>query len=332
MDSRSRIRAIIARQPSDRTGFWLGNPDPAAWPILRRHFGTSGDEELRLRLGDDFRWIAPWTFRHPEGRPMWQLDKSSHGGAGPFAACESVAEVEAWPHWPDPAHMDFAPALAALRQAGPHYRASGMWTCFYHNVMDLFGFEAYLEKMHTHPAVVEAVTERVCTFYHQANERFFPLARGEVDAFFFGNDFGTQQDCICSPKSFDRFVMPWFRRFTEQGHRHGLQVILHSCGAISRVIDRLIDAGVDCLHPLQARAKGMDAAELAMRFKGRIAFLGGVDAQRLLPTGSPQQVKDEVRRVRDLLGPALIISPSHEAVLPDVPPANIAAMAEAALC
>jgi uroporphyrinogen decarboxylase len=330
MDSRSRIRSIIARGNPDRTGFWLGNPDGATWPILHRHFGSTDGEAIRRRLGDDLRWIAPWEYKHPEGRPLWAVGKTAHGAPGPFADCESVAEVEAWPHWPEAKYMDFSSALAGLRAAGPHYRASGMWTCFYHNVMDLFGFEDYLAKMHTHPAVVEAVTEHVCRFYHEANELFFPQAAGEVDAFFFGNDFGTQQDCICGPREFDRFVMPWFRRFTDQGHRHGLQVILHSCGAIHRVIPRLIDAGVDCLHPLQAKARGMDAISLARDFRGRIAFLGGIDAQDMLPNASPQQIRDEVRRVRDVLGPHVIISPSHEAVLPDVPPENVQAMAEAA--
>jgi uroporphyrinogen decarboxylase len=331
MDSRQRIRAIIGRKTPDRTGFWLGNPDGATWPILHRHFATSDQEALRQKLGDDFRWIAPFDYAHPEGRPMWDISKHAFGSAGPLAACETVAEVEAWPHWPDAAYMDFAPTIAALRATGPYYRASGMWTHFYHVVMDLFGFEDYLAKMHTHPAVVEAATERVCQFFYDANERFFPLARGEVDGYFFGNDFGTQQDCICSPKLFDRFVLPWFRRFTEQGHRHGLQVILHSCGSIHRVIPRLIDAGVDCLHPLQAKARGMDAADLARQFSGKIAFLGGIDAQDLLPHGTPQQIRDEVCRVRDLLGPHVIISPSHEAVLPDVPPENVAAMAAAAV-
>ncbi len=151
-----------------------------------------------------------------------------------------------------------------------------------------------------------------------------------VDGFFFGNDFGTQLSLICGPAQFDEFIMPWFRRFTEQGHRYGYQVLLHSCGSIYKVIDRLIDAGVDCLHPLQARAADMDAETLARHFKGRIAFLGGIDTQHLLVHATPDEIKVEVRRVRDLLGPCLIVSPSHEAILPNVPPANVAAMAEAA--
>ena len=75
----------------------------------------------------------------------------------------------------------------------------------------------------------------------------------------------------------------------------------------------------------------MDAQTLAHDFGGRIAFLGGVDTQHLLVHGTPQDIRDEVRRLQDTLGPCLIVSPSHEAILPNVPPANIAAMAEAAV-
>ena len=219
----------------------------------------------------------------------------------------------------------------SLRDAGDVYRASGFWTCFYHNIMDLFGMEDYMVKMFTHPEVVQAVTDRVCGFYYEANRRFFAAAGKEVDGFFFGNDFGTQINLICGPTQFDQFIMPWFVRFTEQAHAHGYQALLHSCGSIHKVIDRLISAGVDCLHPLQALAANMDAATLARDFKGRIAFMGGIDTQQLLVHGTPQEVKAEVHRVSRLLGPRLIVSPSHEALLPNVPPANLEAMAVAAL-
>jgi len=151
-----------------------------------------------------------------------------------------------------------------------------------------------------------------------------------VDAYFFGNDFGTQRDLMMSPAFLEEFVMPWFRQFTDQGHRWGKQVILHSCGSVYRIIPRLIEAGVDCLHPLQAKAANMEAERLGREFGGRITFLGGIDAQDVLPHGTPESVKADVARVRRLLGPYVIISPSHEAILPDVPPANVRALAEAA--
>jgi uroporphyrinogen decarboxylase len=336
MNSRERIRTIISGGTPDRCGLWLGNPHPDSWPGLHAYFGTRTPEELQRKLGDDFRWICPHdfasTYRHPQGRAIFDLGfkKTAHGQAGPLGGCETSAEVEQY-EWPDPDYLNFDETLAVLRSAGEVYRASGMWTPFYHDIMDLMGMDNYMMKMYTHPEVVHAVTDHVCRFYYEANQRFFALAGGMVDAYFFGNDFGTQRDLICGPRQFDEFILPWFRRFTEQGHRHGCQVILHSCGAIHRVIPRLIAAGVDCLHPLQALARNMDAVTLARDFKGKIAFLGGVDTQDLLVNGSTEQVKAEVHRVRDLLGPCLILSPSHEALLPDVPPQNVEAMAQAAL-
>lgn len=336
MTSRERIRAIIAGEPADRCGLWLGNPHPDSWDGLHAYFGTRSEEELRRSLHDDFRWICPQfypdAYQDPRGYGMFDagLNKKRHGQAGPFSDCEDPREVEDYP-WPDPDYLHFGSCLDALRNAGDVYRASGFWTCFYHNVMDLFGMESYMIKMYTHPDVVQAVTDHVCRFYYEANERFFALAGDMVDGFFFGNDFGTQVDLICGPAQFDEFIMPWFARFTRQAHDHGYHAILHSCGAIHKVIDRLIGAGVDCLHPLQARAANMDADTLARDFKGRIAFLGGIDTQDLLVNGTPEEVAADVRRVKQLLGPRLIVSPSHEAILPNVAPANVHAMARAAL-
>lgn len=331
MDSRERLKRIISGEPADRCGFWMGNPHADTWPIYFDHFGVDTKEDLRLRLGDDFRWHPAGAYRHPEDRPMFPvLDKTSHGMPGPFSEYRDPDEIETC-EWPNPDYLDFAEVLQALRSAGPYYRASGFWTCFYHNVMDLFGMEMYMVNMLENPALVHAVTDRVCGFYYEANERFYDQAGDLMDGYFFGNDFGTQLDLICGPAQFDEFVMPWFRKFTDQAHRRGYQVILHSCGSIHKVIDRFIDADVDCLHPLQARAANMDAETLAKDFKGRIAFLGGVDTQDLLVNGTPEEVRADVRRVKSLLGPNLIVSPSHEAILPNVPPENVLAMAEEAV-
>jgi uroporphyrinogen decarboxylase len=336
MTSRELLTDIISLKPGPRCGLWLGNPHPDSWPGLHRYFGTRTEEDFRRKLGDDYRWISPSfiesTFRDPSCRRLFDLGKSktSHGQAGPLAGVEDPAELDGF-DWPNPRALDFKDAVEVLKDAGPYYRASGFWSPFFHDIMDLFGMEDYFVKMRTNPAVVQAVTDRVCGFYHGANERFFGAAGNLVDGYFFGNDFGTQLDLMISPALFDEFVLPWFKRFTEQALSLGYQVILHSCGSIHRVIPRLIDAGVNCLHPLQAKAANMDAATLARDFKGKVAFLGGLDTQGVLNQGTPAEVKAEVRRIKEVLGPCLIVSPSHEAILPDVPPRNVAAMAEAAL-
>ena len=125
--------------------------------------------------------------------------------------------------------------------------------------------------------------------------------------------------------------MLWVRRFTEQGHRHGHQVILCSSGPIYRVFETLIEAGVDCLHSLQTRAVNMDAEPLARSSRGRIAFLGGIDTQHLPVHASLEEVKAEVEPVNEVLGPSLIVSASHGAILPDVPPESVQALAQAAV-
>jgi uroporphyrinogen decarboxylase len=273
-----------------------------------------------------------WT--NPE-YPMFDVlngkERTSLSEAGVFAETEETAEVEKF-HWPDMKYIDFTETLKEIDRTVAAGQAvlSGMWSCFYHNACDFFGMENYFMKMHTDPDVVEAVTRHIVDFYLEANEKLFNLAGDKIDAFFFGNDFGSQLDLLISPEHFDRFVMPYFREFTDQAHRHGYNVVLHSCGAIERVIPRLIDAGVEVLHPIQALAKNMDAASLAKKYNGKIVFLGGVDTQRLLPFGTPQEVRDEVRRLKDLFGPNFLVSPSHESILPNVSPENITAMAETA--
>jgi len=337
LTSRERIRKIIAREPVDRCGFWLGNPHADTLPIYYKYFGVSSLEDLHRTLGSDFRWLTPQevtsTYQHPEGYGIFDIWKyqASLGERGPLADCETVNDIERAYTWPSLEYLRFDESLNALRNAGETYRASGFWCPFFHDVANLFGFEELLIKMHTHPELVDAVLERVCMFYLDANRLFYQEAGDEMDAFFFGNDLGAQRGLMISPAQLERYIFPWIRRFAEQAHGSGYQVILHSCGSVHDILRGFVDAGIQCLHPLQARACGMDAQTLARDVKGKIAFFGGIDTQELLVHGTPDEVRADVRRVVALLGPHIIVSPSHEALLPNVSPANVAAMAEEVL-
>jgi uroporphyrinogen decarboxylase len=333
MTSRNLIRQCLLHADVPRCGFWLGNPHPDTLPIYFNYFGVTSLAELQLKLGDDLCWVHPtWnSYRHPQGKPIFDKKRRSNAlaAAGVFADCESVQEVEDF-EWPNPDYLDFSETIHTLQNLGDVYRASGFWSCFFHDVADFFGMDNYFIKMYTHPEVVHAVTQKVVDFYLQGNERYYAQVGDLMDAFFFGNDFGTQQGLLISPQLFDEFVFPYFKKFTDQAHEHGYKVILHSCGSIYAVIPSIIALGAEALHPLQAKAKDMAAEKLAAAFKDRIAFIGGVDTQQLLIHATPQQVKSEVQRLKDIFGPNWIISPSHEALLPNIPPQNVAAMAEAA--
>ena len=334
-NSREKCRAIFARKGDGTGAMWTGHPNDATIPLHAAAYGIEPTREAIFTfLQDDCRWVmGDGFYKHPEGRPMfdtgWGIEHSANlGSAGCFAETEDPRDLDRYP-WPDPKFIDYQAAYDQIDLFQDKMVFTGMWCPFFHIVADFFGMENYFVQMHENPAIVDAVTERVVDFYAEANERYFAGLGDRADTMFFGNDFGTQLDLFLSPELFRRFVLPSFRRLAAIGRRYGKTIMLHSCGSIYRVIPDLIDAGVQVLHPIQAAAHGMDAASLA-QFKGDLAFVGGIDAQTFFVNATPQQIKDEVRRVRSILGPNLIVSPSHEEILPNVPAANLLAMAEAA--
>ena len=139
-------------------------------------------------LDDDIRWIHPSCYRHPDGKPMFDVQRKGKelSAAGVLSDCEDVQEIEEF-DWPNPDYLDFGEDLQQLRNAGDVYRASGFWCPFFHVVADFLGMENYFIKMHTHPEVVHAVTRHVVDFYLEANRRYFDQAQELVDAFFFGS-------------------------------------------------------------------------------------------------------------------------------------------------
>jgi len=115
-------------------------------------------------------------------------------------------------------------------------------------------------------------------------------------AFTTGTDFGTQTGLFCSPKTYRELYKPFHKAINETIHKHSnWKVFIHSCGAVSELIPEFIEAGFDILNPVQCSATGMDAEVLSERFGREVVFWGGgVDTQKTLPFGTPEQVYDEV--------------------------------------
>jgi len=147
-----------------------------------------------------------------------------------------------------------------------------------------------------------------------------------------GTDYGAQNAELFSPELFAELYVPFFRIQNDWVHRHTRwKTWLHTCGSVTRILPHLVEAGVDILNPVQTSAAGMDPAWLKRSFGGKIAFWGGgVDTQNVLPWGTPQDVRDQVRRNVELLMPGggYIFATVHN-VQADVPPENLVAMVEA---
>lgn len=332
--SRQKVMEIFSHQNTCNDCLWVGHPNDLTLDIYGKEWGIEPTREAIFNyLNDDCRWImADSGYRHPSGRaaidPAYHKKRDSLGAGGFFADAETISELDAYP-WPDVADCDFTDIYAEIDKHPDKMVFTGVWSPFFHNVADFFGMENYFVNLHENPALVEALTERVVDYYVAANDKFFAGLGDRADVMFFENDLGTQLDLFLSPEHFRKYVLPSIKRLIAVGKKYNKKVMMHSCGSIYRIIPDLIDAGIDILHPIQAKAKGMSAQELA-QYKNDLAFVGGIDAQGLFVNGTPADIKEEVKRVRDILGPSIVISPSHEEILPNVPAANIKAMAEEA--
>lgn len=201
-----------------------------------------------------------------------------------------------------------------------------LWSANFQDACAAFGMEQALIVMLTNPEMFQTVIDRITDFYLEANDIFYRAADGELDMVLIGNDFGSQLSLMVSPELLRQFVFPTAKKLIEQAHGYGIKVMYHSCGAIKEVIPDLIKCGVDVIHPIQALASGMEPRGLRDEFADQISFCGGVDAQHLLVNGQPEDILKKVKELEELFPTGLIISPSHEAILSDINPANIEAL------
>lgn len=341
MTSIERFFATIDRQPVDRPATWLGIPDPKALPALFRHFSVQDMSGLKRVLDDDI-YPVELPYRSPTSDAIYAafdfakkgaggLDERTLTAPGFFEDYHDPFDVARF-LWPDPLkHIDPAACKAAVDAVPEGKVALGViWSAHFQDACAAFGMEEALVRMLTEPDVFRAVIDRILAFYLVANERFYQATAGRLHAVLIGNDLGSQNGLMLDPESIRTFVLPGTRKLVEQAKRYGLRVIHHSCGSIHAIIPDLIECGVEVIHPIQALAAHMEPERLKADFGDRVAFCGGVDAQYLLVKGLPSAVAEKVASLRRLFPTGLILSPSHEAILPDIPPANIEALFQAA--
>ena len=337
MTHKERFHATIERKSVDRPASWLGLPVPEALQGLLKYFGVNDIRGLRDIVNDDIYPVEmPCNF--PDSTAIYSaLRFAKKGGSGPERTLTAPGFFENYSDpskisdfdWPDPKKYIFPEeCLAAVSAADDRAVVGILWSAHFQDACSAFGMAVSLEKMIEEPEMYRAVIDKITEFYLKANKIFYEATKGKVDAVLIGNDFGSQTGLMLSPAMIREFVIPGTKKLIDQAKGYGLKVIYHSCGAIVDAIPDLIGAGVDVIHPIQAKATGMEPLQLKERFGDLVSFCGGVDAQYLLVFGSPDDVRSKVRELMTIFPTGLIISPSHEAILPDINPENIKALFE----
>ncbi|MDD4189761.1 MAG: uroporphyrinogen decarboxylase family protein [Mangrovibacterium sp.] len=341
MNHKDRFFATIHYQEVDRPASWLGLPVPSAEPGLMKYFGATNMEQLREVIDDDIYPIEV-PYNYPPSNHIacaFNFAKVSHldspdertlTAPGFFEDYSDVADVDKF-DWPDPSkYLDREESRRRVASAPADRIKMGiLWSAHFQDACAAFGMEQALMVMLTNPEMFCAVIDRITDFYLKANELFYESTKGMLDAVLIGNDFGSQTCLMVDPDSLRKYVFPGTRKLIQQAKSYGLTVMHHSCGSIFPVIQDLSDLGADIIHPVQALAKEMDAPNLKKHFEKKVAFCGGVDAQNLLVSGTPEDVSKKIMGLKALFPTGLVISPSHEAILPDISPANIDSMFKA---
>jgi hypothetical protein len=146
---------------------------------------------------------------------------------------------------------------------------------------------------------IQKIFERQCEVAIGNLQRIHAAVGNDVDAVFTcGTDFGTQTSAFCSVSTFRELYFPYYKQVNDWIHRNtNWKIFKHSCGSVERFIDSFIESGFDILNPVQCSATGMDAEHLKERYGSRIAFWGGgVDTQKVLPFGTPAEIREQVLR------------------------------------
>ena len=196
----------------------------------------------------------------------------------------------------------------------------------------MFGFDDFLYRLAGEPEVAHAFFGRVLAYQKKVIDAYYGELGRYIDCTTSGDDFGMQTGPFMSLEMFDACVKPYLKeriaythRYTDAFYQH------HTCGSVHAFIPSLIDCGVDILNPIQPGAYRMECERLKADYGDRITFWGGIDTQYLLPRGTAEEVKAEVKRILGVMDKngGYILAPAHT-IQDDVPARNVIAIYEAA--
>ncbi len=348
--SKQRVLTAVHLAQPDRVPIDV-QANPWVLQRLGRELGTRTHRELLDRLGGDvvdlrgvvdpvYRGPVPWSRELGDGvrENIWgwrqKVIQTATGPEDcfvefPLARAGSIDDLARHP-WPSVDWFDFSDFAARLEPwRDLAVMASGA-SVFQHPTF-LRGIDNLLMDLAAAPELAHWLMDRFCDFYLAFFERMLSAAAGRIDILRAADDLGTQRGLLVGPEMFRTFFKPRLKKLVDMTHSHGVKFMFHSCGAIRPLIDDLIEIGVDILDPLQAAAEGMDPQALKDAYGRRVCLHGGICTQHLLPRGTSDEVRAEVRRRIGILGAGggYILAPCH-VLQSDVPTENILAMVEAA--
>lgn len=342
MNSRERFYAAIEYKEFDRPPTThYGTPEINH--TLMQHFGVPTVEELRLKVGDDFRHIGPKyigpelkNFEDGSWEGLWgeRYNYVSFGSGTypeavylPYKDVTEVEELKAF-RLPSPDWFDYS----GIKEECMKYRdyavcIEGAGTPdFMNGIARCRGVEQVLLDIALEDPVYLALMEQRHEFLYEKCRRTLEAGEGLIDVLCLGEDYGNQNGLMISPAVFEKLFAPKMKQFFDLAHRYGAKTMMHCCGSCRDLIPRFIELGLDILEVVQVDAAKMDIRELHREFYGKICFCGSISVQSTLPYGTVEEVVREVEFRKELFPKGgMIIAATHD-IQVGTPVENILAM------
>lgn len=341
---RERVQLSLNHREPDRVPFTWGE---GFTPEMERKMvswcserGVSW-EKLRFAADDILEIEPPYAGpRRVENRDIWGVQRkpvSYEGGiyyeydVQPLAGASSIDVINNHP-WPKPEWFDVEAIRGQLVSADDEksYRLTCN-VCGYpvEILAGMMGLEELLINLYEKPDIITAGLRKITDFFLAMMRKTIPKCKKQLDILYFADDLGTQHGSMISPDTYREIIKPFHRELFECGKSLApdAKVMYHSDGSIVELLSDLIEAGLECLEPVQIEATGMEPEKLKRKFGSQISFHGAISVQQLLPLETAETVGRECVRLIDILGKGggFIAAPTH-AIQVDTPEENVIAM------
>jgi uroporphyrinogen decarboxylase len=307
---------------------WLCGFTKEAREKLQNHFAPleleiALDNHL-LKLGSDIGFFT--DLGHDQYQDVFGVlwDRSIDKDIGNVAGCvlpEPTLENYTFPNPLDPRFFMDIPSRIA--QFSDRFRVFQIGFSLYERAWTLRGMQSLLMDFYDHPKFVRDLLNTIADYnITQVKE----AVKYDIDAVYFGDDWGQQRGLQMGPKLWREFIYPVLMRMYHEVHMSERYVFIHSCGDVDELFDDLIEIGVNCFNPFQPEV--MDISSLIGKYRGKLTFHGGLSTQKTLPYGSVEQVQAETRYLLEMgVVGGYIFAPAHD-VESDVPLENMLAFIE----
>lgn len=332
-EDRAWIRAVVAHRQPSRVPYNFSFTPPAR-ARLEAHYGTHDVETV---IGIPIRIAGTKSIKPLYALPkdfgeraadefgvVWSVSDRDRGS--PISPCLHKSDLSAY-QFPDPAAAYRFEELANWTAANADHFTFIVVGDLWERATFMRGMEAILLDLALNRRFVEELLRGLTDYILQTMEILF--SRFTFDGVFVSDDYGTQRGMLMSPAHWRQLIKPRLTEIYDLAKKHDKTILHHSCGDIRPIIGDMIDIGMDVLHPIQPEA--MDVVQLKREFGSQLTFCGGIRTQDLLPYGTPQQVRDEVKYLKDVLGEGggYILEPGIT-LQDDVPMANALALIDEA--